>query len=142
MDLGLEFARCSLHGAPRRTVILLDTNSLVWLNRGHPRARRPSAWVGRLYASPVSLLEIQLLIEVGRIRLRAGAAVGDLVADDRWAIDDPSSADLFDRAIAIAWTRDPFDRLIVANAQLRGWRVATADGELLERLGPDGCLEL
>ena len=123
-------------------MILLDTSGLLWLHRGHPRARRLNAWVGRLYASPVSLLEIQLLVEVGRIRLRSGAAVGDLVADDRWAVDDPSSADLFDRAIAIGWTRDPFDRLIVAHAQLRGWRVATADGELLERLGPDGCLEL
>lgn len=123
-------------------MILLDTNGLLWLHRGHPRARRLSPWMGRLYASPVSLLEIQLLIEAGRIRLRSGAAVSDLAADDRWAIDDPSSADLFDRAIAIGWTRDPFDRLIVAHARLRGWRVATADSELLERLGPDESLAL
>lgn len=91
--------------------------------------------------SPASLLEIQLLMETGRIRLRSATAA-DLGHDDRWVIDDPSSADWFDQALAIGWTRDPFDRLLVAHAQLRGWRLATADGEILERLGPAGSLPL
>jgi hypothetical protein len=32
--------------------------------------------------------------------------------------------------------------LLVAHAALRGWRVATGDGALLERLGPAGSVEL
>jgi PIN domain nuclease of toxin-antitoxin system len=92
--------------------------------------------------SPASLLELQFLVEAGRLRLRAGAAARDLVEDDRWAIDDPPSGEWFRRAVDIGWTRDPFDRLLVAHARLRGWRIATGDAELLERLGPHGSLEL
>jgi len=38
--------------------------------------------------------------------------------------------------MALSWTRDPFDRLLVAHARLRGWRLATADTTLLAHL-PD-----
>ncbi len=92
--------------------------------------------------SPASLLELQFLVEAGRLRLRAGAAARDLAEDDRWAMDDPPSSDWFRRAVDVGWTRDPFDRLLVAHARLRGWRIATGDGELLNRLGPEGSIEL
>jgi PIN domain nuclease of toxin-antitoxin system len=123
-------------------VILLDTNAVVWLHQRHRRSRLLEDYLGEIYVSPVSLLEIQLLVEIGRIRLRSAAAVRDLTADDRWVIDNPSSVDWFDRALDTPWTRDPFDRLLVAHAALRGWRVATGDSELLERLGPGASLEL
>lgn len=122
-------------------MILLDTNALLWLHHGHRRGR-PLEERGDLYASPATLLEIQLLLETGRLRLRAGAGVRQIVDDARWMMDDPSSFDWFDRALEIGWTRDPFDRLLVAHAQLRGWRIATGDGDLIERLGPAGSLEL
>jgi PIN domain nuclease of toxin-antitoxin system len=51
-------------------LILLDTNALLWLHQGHPRCRPLKRYAGRLYISPVSLLELQLLIEVGRLRRR------------------------------------------------------------------------
>ena len=66
----------------------------------------------------------------------------DLADDDRWVMDSPTSVDWFERALDVGWTRDPFDRLLVAHAALRGWRVATGDGDLLERLGPAGSVEL
>lgn len=90
---------------------------------------------GRLYVSPASLLEVQFLVETGRVRLRPGATVSDLARDERWLLDDPPAAAWFDRALELAWTRDPFDRLLVAHAALRRWRLATGDGELVERLG-------
>lgn len=123
-------------------MILLDTNAALWLHHGHRRGRPLERHVGQLYVSPASLLEIQFLVEVGRIRLRSGAALRDLAADERWMMDSPSSIDWFERALDVGWTRDPFDRLLVAHALLRGWRVATGDGDLLERLGPGGSIEL
>jgi hypothetical protein len=33
-------------------------------------------------------------------------------------------------------------QLLVAHARLRGWRLATGDAELVERLGRAGCIEL
>jgi PIN domain nuclease of toxin-antitoxin system len=116
-------------------LILLDTNAVLWLHRGHPRSRRLDRRAGRLYVSPATLLELKLLVEVGRLRLRAPAAVVDLVCDDdRWMLDDPPAAMWFERALAHGWTRDPFDRLIVAHAQLRGWRIATGDAGILENV--------
>jgi PIN domain nuclease of toxin-antitoxin system len=56
------------------------------------------------------------------------------VRDRPWALDDPPSARWFEHAWEIGWTHDPFDRLLVAHARLRRWRLATADPRLLERL--------
>ena len=126
--------------APQR-VILLDTKAVIWLHRGHVRVRALQKAAARLYVSPVSLLEIQFLIEAGKVRLRAGATVNDLVADDRWVFDDPPSAAWFSQAAEVSWT-DPFDRLIVAHAGLRDWRLATGDAVLAHKLGPQRCVEL
>jgi PIN domain nuclease of toxin-antitoxin system len=57
-------------------------------------------------------------------------------------VDDPSSATLFKAAAHLAWTRDPFDRLIVGHAQLRGWRLATSDSLIIENLAPAGVIAL
>ena len=123
-------------------MILLDTNALFWLERGHPRARALERRTGRLYVSPAALLELQFLIELGRLRLRRTAAISDLADDPRWLVDDPPSLAWFAAARAVGWTRDPFDRLLVAHAQLRGWSLATADSRILAHLGADLTLEL
>jgi len=120
-------------------LILLDTNVLIWLLAGNKRVRKlPKG--ARLYVSPVSLLELRLLDELGRIRFKTTPdAVED---DDRFALDDPSSATLFKAAARLAWTRDPFDRLIVGHAQLRGWRLATSDSMIIDNLTPAGVIAL
>ncbi|MET0213371.1 MAG: PIN domain-containing protein [Vicinamibacterales bacterium] len=122
-------------------MILLDTNALIWLEQGHPRSRVLLQADPQLYVSPATLLELQFLIEAGRIRLRGGT-LERLADDDRWLLDDPPAAAWFREAIDLAWTRDPFDRLLVAHAQLRGWRLATADTVLLKRLTPTARVEL
>jgi PIN domain nuclease of toxin-antitoxin system len=123
-------------------LILLDTNAVIWLHRGDRRVAALSERATRLYASPATILELQFLIEAGRLRLRAGASVTQLIHDDRWAIDDPASAAWFEKASEIGFTRDPFDRLIVAHARLRHWRLATGDRALLGQLGAAERIEL
>ena len=111
---------------------LLDTNALIWLEQRHKRARPLAALAHELYVSPASLLELQFLQEAGRIRLpKAGAQA--LADDQDWQIDDPPAAAWFAEACDLGWTRDPFDRLIVAHARIRGWRLATGDSTLLSR---------
>jgi PIN domain nuclease of toxin-antitoxin system len=141
MDVDGEGAR--VHGSePAPPVILLDTHALLWLDRGHPRSRPLAGWAGRLYLSPASLLEVELLREAGRIRLRRGATPATLAHDDRWLLDSPPSAAWFEAAWPLSWAHDPFDRLLVAHAAHRGWRLATADAELLARLGTNRTIEL
>jgi len=107
-------------------VILLDTNAIIWLEQRHPRAR-PLTKAGRLYISPASILELQFLQEAGRVRFRRGEASD--IAHGAWLLDDPPAVRWFETAVDLTWTRDPFDRLIVAHARLRfaadrrdGWR--------------------
>ncbi len=121
-------------------MILLDTNALIWVHTGHPRSRALLR-MSSLYISPVSLLELTFLDETKRVRLAPGARAV-LSKDPRWAIDNPMSVDLFDAALDLHWTRDPFDRLIVAHAQVRGWRLATGDRTILARLPEDSVVAL
>ncbi len=139
MDLGLDRDRRPLSCA--EVVILLDTNALIWLEQGHPRARPLLKDRRRLYVSPATLLELQFLHEAGRVRIDA-PSVSAIGQDDRWLLDDPPAASWFLRAADLVWTRDPFDRLIAAHAMLRRWRLATGDDELIDRLGPGTAIEL
>ena len=101
-------------------MILLDTNAVIWLDRRHHRTKRLSIATSPLFVSPATLVELQMLDELGRIRFKAGGNVHSIVTDDRWTVDDPPSIDWFTLATEESWTRDPFDRLILAHARLRG----------------------
>lgn len=115
-------------------MILLDTNALLWLEAGHARGRPLRKVRSRLFVSPASLLELAFLLELGRIRLRGANSARDLVSGDRWTLDEPSPRSWFEEASALSWTRDPFDRLIVAHALTRRWKLATGDTRILEYL--------
>lgn len=123
----------------KTSVILLDTHAVIWLLAGHKRARGlPQR--ARLYVSPTSLLELRFLEELGRIRLKT--TLEAVEEDGRFAVDDPSSTTLFKAAADLSWTRDPFDRLIVGHARMRGWRLATADTLIIEHLPAAALVEL
>jgi PIN domain nuclease of toxin-antitoxin system len=142
MDMELAREPREVHGPVAAAVILLDTNALIWLQQGHARTARLARSRARLYLSPASLLEIQFLLEQGRIKLRRNASFSDLQTDNRWLQDDPPSAAWFRQACAVGWTHDPFDRLLVAHMRLRHWRLATGDAGIVEHLEPDEYIEL
>ncbi len=123
-------------------MILLDTNAVIWLLTDHPRGKSFQN-TDRLYLSPVSVLELQFLVEVGRLQLSSvGKKVKDIVNDSRWQLDNPSSSALFDSALVVAWTRDPFDRLLVAHALYRHWRLATGDKHILANISASSTYAL
>ena len=141
MDLDVEARRSGLL-VQATPLILLDTNAVIWLHRGDRRAAGLAGRATRLYASPATILELQFLVEAGRLHLRTGASVRQLIHDDRWVVDDPASAAWFEKASEIGFTHDPFDRLIVAHARLRHWRLATGDQVLLGQLTPAERIEV
>ena len=113
-------------------MILLDTNAVIWIDGNHERTRALLKQRGPFFVSPATLLELQFLAELGRIRLRAGLAA--IVEDPRWEIDEPPVAGWFTAAAEQSWTHDPFDRLIAAHAILRRWRLASSDEGVLGHL--------
>ena len=121
-------------------MILLDTNAVIWLDQNNKRVRALARSSSRLLVSPATLLELQMLEEIGRLRLRA--RLRGIIDSDRWEIDDPPALDWFEHSAEESWTRDPFDRLIVAHARLRGARLASGDRAILEQLRPSERMEL
>ena len=122
-------------------MILLDTNAIIWMAEEHRRARPLQAF-SRLHISPASLLELQFLVETGRLRFKDAASVEAVAADARWHLDEPPAGRWFTAACELGWTRDPFDRLIAAHARVRRWKLATADEHLIEQLPPSAILAL
>ena len=136
--MGLGEGRPSI--ADPAAVILLDTNAVIWLDQNHKRVRALARSSSRLLVSPATLLELQMLEEIGKLRLRSGTR--GVIESDRWNVDEPPALQWFEHAAEESWTRDPFDRLIVAHARLRRVRLATGDGAILERLRPSERVEL
>lgn len=121
-------------------MILLDTNAVIWLDQNHRRARTLARSASRLLVSPATLLELQMLDEIGRLRLRTG--LRGVIDSDRWEIDEPPALQWFERSAEELWTRDPFDRLIVAHARLRRIKLASGDRAILKQLRASERMDL
>jgi predicted nucleic acid-binding protein len=115
-------------------MILLDTSAVLFLLAGHRRARPLRPHAGRLRFTPIALLELEFLHEIGRGVFTTDRPADAVAEDPRWSVDDPPLSSVIRHAMELTWTRDPFDRLIAAHAVYRGWRLATSDGPMIESL--------
>ncbi len=117
-------------------MIHLDTHVVAWLY--HMQVNRlPDAVLRRIedYApviSPMVYLELQYLHEIGRGKASADQVLADMVSRIQLRISDAPWAAVVAHSGAMTWTRDPFDRLICANADLDGFPLLTADRVLQE----------
>ena len=115
-------------------IILLDTHFLVWITTASPRlAEFP--WLDRYRpwgVSPVSLLELQYLAEVGRLSIRNPAFTNTVLLDARFVVDEVPLLQLVRQSLPLGWTRDPFDRLIVAHSRARRVPLCTMDRMILQ----------
>jgi PIN domain nuclease of toxin-antitoxin system len=112
--------------------VLLDTHFLIWVLLKSKRIR-PFRWLGKYLpwgVSPVSLLEIQFLSEVGRLQVRHPDFVDTLLNDTRFVIDEAPLLALVRHSLRLVWTRDPFDRLLSAHSSLRRVPLCTLDGTI------------
>lgn len=115
--------------------IHLDTHVAIWMAAGEKRRLRPiERHLKRdaLFVSPVALLELSFLYEIGRIREPTEEIADVLRAEFGVEADGGDVGDLAAFARPLRWTRDPFDRLIVAHALSRGATLLTADESIRE----------
>jgi PIN domain nuclease of toxin-antitoxin system len=121
--------------AVRKVTLLLDTHFLIWLVLESKRlANFP--WLDRYRpwgVSPVSFLEIQFLAEVGRLSVSNPEFTSTVMNDRRFIIDDISLETLVGHALRFDWTRDPFDRLLVAHSLARRVALCTTDRTIRSR---------
>jgi PIN domain nuclease of toxin-antitoxin system len=86
------------------------------------------------FVSPIVELELTYLYEVGRVTEPAAAPLAALRRSIGLRVSDVSLAELTQVAVELSWTRDPFDRLIAAQAIVADAPLITADRTILAHL--------
>ena len=113
---------------------MLDTHVAVALYEGRTGGLGPAAKraIDRevVTISPAVLLEIEFLHEIGRLRVGAMSISAGLGEDLSIRVASERFADVAIEALSLGFTRDPFDRLIVAHAALTKAALITQDATL------------
>jgi PIN domain nuclease of toxin-antitoxin system len=109
----------------------LDTHAAVFLWEGRIEVfgfnARKTLEHSALFISPMVRLELQFLKEVGKLKVEPDQILGSLTSDLGVTMtSDPLDA-LVPLAMPLSWTRDPFDRLLVATALLHQAPFVTRD---------------
>lgn len=115
--------------------VFLDTNAVIFIHLGEKRYLSERALetfdkADELFISPMVLLELQFLEEVGRLRFSAPEIMEYLQAVHGAVIDDPGFAFAVRKALTLSWTRDPFDRVITAHADVFEAPLITRDADI------------
>lgn len=112
-------------------VIRLDTHAVVWLYAGEVERLSPSAIEAiethDLVISPMVQLELTYLHEIGRLTVSGAEIVGDLTDRIGLRLSESTMAAVVHAATSVSWTRDPFDRMIVADAIVAATDLLTKD---------------
>lgn len=115
-------------------MIYLDTHVVAWLYDGNlaifPPAARTLLEAEELLISPMVGLELELLFERGRAAEPSGQVLSAISAEFGLTVCDLAFPLVAARARDENWTRDPFDRLIVAQAQVRGATLLSRDARV------------
>jgi len=114
-------------------MLLLDTQMVMWAaldaRKLPAAARQRIANASAVYVSAVSLWEIGMKVSTGKLKLSMADLEAKLVAASAVPLALTWSHAI--RAYDVApFHRDPFDRLIIAQANRGGFRLVTHDPEL------------
>jgi len=117
-------------------LIYLDTHVVVWLYEGRGElfcdlAKRLVRQNSRLI-SPIVQLELSYLCEVGKLKAKPKHIIEDLQHRMGLQFCGKSFQSVVEQAMKTTWTRDPFDRLIVAQAATDGSKLLTRDRTIIE----------
>lgn len=112
-------------------MIHLDTHVVVWLYLGQRELLSATAAncieADDVCVSPMVLLELEYLREIGRLRVDADAIYTELNRNLGLTVCPREFHAVVAHARAQTWTRDPFDRLIVGQAVAADALLVTRD---------------
>jgi len=116
-------------------MLYLDTHTVVWLYAGDQSRFTKKGLtlinVNDLLISPIVKLELQYLLEIKRITQTADAIISDLKKRIGLKICQKPFEEIIQNSIKQTWTRDPFDRIIVAHAALDNLMLLSKDKTIL-----------
>ena len=112
-------------------MIYLDTHIVVWLYAGDTqRFSQPIRALMNNHdwqISPIVRLELQYLFEIGRVKATADSIIRDLSQNVGLTICTKPFNTIVSHALQMTWTRDLFDRILVAHASINNNILISAD---------------
>ncbi|MGD8209516.1 MAG: PIN domain-containing protein [Desulfobacterales bacterium] len=120
-----------------QSLVYLDTHIVVWLYAGLLDKFTPKAKAriddNDVVISQFVRLELQYLYEIGRIKVKPNKIIGALAREIDLRTSDCPLDNIIEEALKINWTRDVFDRLLVAETMRdQSLLLITADKKLRE----------
>lgn len=116
-------------------VIHLDTHIVIWLYLGKldliTENVKDKLNKHDLVISPIVKLEIQYLYEIDRLLHDSNKVVTALQNEIGLKISSIDFNSIVEQAIRYNWTRDPFDRIITAQAAHKNTLLITKDESIL-----------
>ncbi|KAA3610716.1 MAG: PIN domain-containing protein [Calditrichaeota bacterium] len=116
--------------------LFLDTHVIIWLYQRNKKPFSKNALklldLAELYFPSISFLEISFLNQLGKINFTAIEAQSDLTSNVNIVFARTDTFDLSKEASTMVWTRDPFDRLITAEASFHQAKLLTKDKLILK----------
>lgn len=117
-------------------MIYLDTHVLVWLYAKNLKAFTPEGLQQiedqPLRFAPIVRLELHYLHEIKKISVEPGEIIDFLLRSVGLRECTLPYGDIIAESIHLRWTRDPFDRLIVAQSRLASSKLLTKDRNILQ----------
>lgn len=117
-------------------MIYLDTHIVVWLYAGlldkFSQSIKTIFNENEILISPIVRLELQYLYEIERVKQPAPVIVADLADRIGVSVCDKGFNAIISQAMTLTWTRDPFDRVIVATAALNDNILISRDQNILQ----------
>ena len=112
-------------------MIYLDTHIVVWFY-ANDKQRFSNAIQALMNQhewriSPMVRLELQYLHEIGRLNPTADTMIAAMAQRVGLTICPKPFNDVIAKATQLSWTRDPFDRILVAHASLNDDILITSD---------------
>ena len=111
--------------------LFLDTHVIIWL---YIRDQKPFSQKALnlidtydIFIPSISILEMQFLYEIKKLYVNPIDIITELRETISLLTIHTDSADLIQNALPLNWTRDPFDRLIVAETIYHGATLLTKD---------------
>ena len=121
-------------------IAYLDTPIVLWLAAGKVNRLSPKAKGlldrSELLLSAMAFLELEYLHELGRTKFRALDLLKKVEHETDLRLCDLPFSTVANAALDEKWTRDPFDRLIVANAKANGFAWLITADEVIPKFYP------
>ncbi|MBI5149757.1 MAG: PIN domain-containing protein [Candidatus Omnitrophica bacterium] len=115
-------------------MVYLDTHLVLWLYAGSLDLISKQALrvieEDEIYISPIVELELQYLKESKKIRKLPGEIIEALHKEINLKVCAKDFPGIIRESLGMHWTRDPFDRIIVAHASLNQNKLLTKDDSI------------